>query len=482
MNADGTLMDVNPAGIELFGYTPEELANIDIAGRLYCDPLERKRYMQALTENGFVRNFEAKLQRKDGGVLTILLTASVTLDERGMIAGYRGIIHDVTERNHLEQQLIQAQKMESIGFLAGGVAHDFNNLMTAVIGYGQLIRERVSGEDEMMVTSIEQVLEAARRATDLTRSLLAFSRKQIINPKPSLLNDIIVNVSKLLHRIIGEDIDFRTQLTGRSPLVLVNQGQIDQVLVNLAANARDAMPNGGKLLISTGFAEVDRETARQKGMEKSGSYAYIAVTDTGTGMDARTRERIFEPFFTTKERGKGTGLGLSIIYGIVKQHNGTVVVESEPGQGATFTVYLPLMQVAADEDVKKEEPVPVYGSETVLLAEDDTIVRQLLAEVLMMAGYTVISARNGEEAVELFREHRKEIDIVVTDVVMPRKNGKEVFDAICGMAPETRFIFMSGYTDEIIHQKGLLDESLAYITKPIGRNDLLSKVREVLDH
>jgi PAS domain S-box-containing protein len=388
---------------------------------------------------------------------------------------------EIVERRKLEQQLLQSQKLESIGLLAGGVAHDFNNLMTAVSGYGQIIRDKIDPGDELLTSCVEQLLGAADRATELTKSLLAFGRKQIINPKPSLVNDIIVNVVKLLRRIVGEDIDIQTQLAVRSPLVLVDQGQIDQVLVNLAANARDAMPNGGTILVRTDVADVGQEAAGKLGLGNAGPYAVIAVTDDGAGMDAGTRERIFEPFFTTKEAGKGTGLGLSIIYGIIKQHNGTVAVESEVGQGSTFTIYLPLLRAETCEDEQDDESIPESGSETILLAEDEAIVRQLLAEVLQLAGYTVIPARNGEEAVELFREHRQEIALVVSDVVMPRKNGKEVFDAISGIAPGMKFIFMSGYAGEIIHRKGVLDESLDYLAKPIGKDDLLRKVREVLD-
>ncbi len=480
MDADNRLVDVNPAGIELLGYTREELAALDLSSELYSDPADRERFLRALYWHGFVRNFEMRLQRKDGETLHVLKTASVTRDDRGEITGYRGIIHDITERKRLEQELHQAQKMESIGLLAGGVAHDFNNLMTAVTGYGQIIRENIDPDNELLMMCSEQLLGAAERAVELTRNLLAFGRKQIINPKPVPVNEIIINVTKLLARIVGEDIEFQTNLTSIPLMVLADRGQIDQVLVNLVANARDAMPDGGKLCISTRQEQLDQRAARRCELEKPGEYALITVADTGTGMDERTRARIFEPFFTTKEPGKGTGLGLSIIYGIVKQHNGAVAVESEPGKGTTFTIYLPV-ESGAEAEARKAAVLPAYGTETILLAEDDAIVRHFMEEMLKLAGFTVITATNGEEAVSLFRQHRDKIALVMSDVIMPRKNGKEVFDEITRMAPGMKFIFTSGYTDDIIHKKGLLDESLDFLMKPVSKNGLLQKVRAVLD-
>ena len=480
MGADGRLRDVNPAGCEIIGYSREELLSLDIS-RLYGDPGERERFRRQLYEQGYVRDYELNLKKKNGGDLCLLATASVIRNDRGEIVGDQGIAHDITERRRLEQQLLQAQKMESIGLLAGGVAHDFNNLMTAVQGYSQIVKENAAADDEVLNGCIDQVIAAAGRATELTRSLLAFSRKQIISPKPVQVNDIIINLAKLLTRLIGEDIELTTSLASRHLVVMADSGQIDQALINLATNARDAMPGGGKLRITTQRVELSGEEARRLALECAGGYALITVADNGTGMDAATRERIFEPFFTTKEVGKGTGLGLSIIYGIVRQHGGTVTVESAPGAGATFSIFLPLYAAALPEVDAELEPPPPCGTETLLIAEDDMVVRTYVKKVLEMAGYNVIAAQNGEDALEQFRENRHGIALVLCDVVMPRKNGKEVYEEARRMMPQVKFVFMSGYNDEIIHTKGVLEEGIDFLMKPLERAVLLKKVREVMD-
>jgi len=480
MDADQRMVDVNRAGCELFGYTKEELISLDIT-EIYCNPVERECFIQDLFARGYVRDFEVCMHKKGGEPLHVLNTASVIRTGQGEIAGYRGIIHDVTGRKRLEQQLLQSQKMESIGLLAGGVAHDFNNLLTAISGYSQIIQDQFAAGDETLAMCIEQVMAATERAVELTRNLLAFSRKQIINPQPLQVNDLVVSVGKLLTRIIGEDIELGTQLAGKELAVMADKGQMDQVLINLATNARDAMPQGGRLLIGTERAELDRETARRYDLDKEGWYALISVSDSGHGMDRETVARIFEPFFTTKETGKGTGLGLSIIYGIVKQHNGTITVVSEPGKGSTFTVYLPLIEAPADEAPKEEVPPASGGVETILLAEDDPMVRKYMQKILDMAGYRLITARNGVEAVEQFRENRDRIALVLCDVVMPKKNGKEVYDEIRAMDSRVRFLFTSGYNDEVIHTKGILLEEIEFIEKPVNRQALLAKLREMLD-
>ncbi|HEY6837238.1 MAG TPA: response regulator [Geobacteraceae bacterium] len=480
MGADGRVRDVNPAGCEILGYSREEILNVDAAS-LYCSPGERECYRRKLYDKGYVKDYELKLRKKSGDELYILATAAVIRDERGEIVGDQGIAHDITERRRLEQQLLQSQKMESVGLLAGGVAHDFNNLMTAVLGYSQILKENLPAGDDMAGSCLDQVIAAAGRATELTRNLLAFSRKQIINPKPVQVNDIIINLAKLLTRVIGEDIELTTSLASRHLVVMADSGQIDQVLINLATNARDAMPGGGKLRITTQRVELGDEEAKRLALDAGGGYATISVRDSGTGMNAATKERIFEPFFTTKEVGKGTGLGLSIIYGIVKQHNGTVTVESEPGKGATFTVYLPLYAAALPVVDAEVELPPPCGTETLLVAEDDMMVRTYVKKLLELAGYNVITAQNGEDALEQFRENRHGIALVLCDVVMPRMNGREVFDEARRMMPQVKFIFMSGYNDEIIHNKGVLEGGIDFLMKPLERRDLLKKVREVLD-
>jgi PAS domain S-box-containing protein len=481
VGVNGKLMDINPAGIDLFGFPRDELFDMDFTGELHVSGIERETFQKALFATHFVKEFETELRRRNGDTLHVLKTATVIHDDRGKIIGYQAIVHDITARKQLEQQLLQSQKMDSIGLLAGGVAHDFNNLMTAVLGYGQFIQDHVPGDNEMLRTCIGEILEAAGRATELTKSLLAFSRKQIINPKPVSLNDVIINVTKLLRRLIGEDIELSTSLTAGNLMIMADSGQIDQVLINLSANACDAMPDGGKVRIRTKQVTLTHEEAKLLELENGGGYAVVEFTDTGTGMDARTRERIFEPFFTTKELGKGTGLGLAIIYGIVKQHGGTITVASDAGNGTTFSIYFPLTTEAATSDAPEEEVLPPGGTETVLLAEDDMVVRTYLKKLLEMAGYSVLTAQNGEDAVAQFRENRFKVQLVICDVVMPRKNGKEVCDEVRGLQPLTKFLFISGYNDEIIHKKGILEENVDYLPKPVARKDLLMKVREILD-
>jgi PAS domain S-box-containing protein len=481
VGAAGGLLEINRAGSELFGYTKEELLHPDLSRELYCDPLELERFLQMLSTKGYVRNFDLRMKGKGGAILHVLKTASIIRTDRGEFAGYRGIIHDITARRLLEQQLLQAQKMESIGLLAGGVAHDFNNLLTAISGYSQIIRDHFAARDETLGTCIDQVLSATARAVELTRNLLAFSRKQIINPQPVQVNDIVFNLSKLLTRIIGEDIEFTTRLVSRDMAVMADSSQIDQVLINLATNARDAMPRGGRIEIRTDHVDLDLETALRCDLDKEGAYALIALSDNGHGMDRETQEKIFEPFYTTKEKGKGTGLGLSIIYGIVKQHNGGITVNSRPGKGTTFTIYLPLVEVIAVPEQKEERPLPARGTETVLLAEDEEAVRSYLEKLLEMAGYTVIVARDGVEAIERYGESRETIALVMCDVVMPKKNGREVQKAVRRMNPLAKFLFISGYNDEIIHSKGVLQKNIDFLQKPVDGNVLLSKVREIIE-
>jgi nitrogen-specific signal transduction histidine kinase/CheY-like chemotaxis protein len=391
-----------------------------------------------------------------------------------------GVGLDISERKKLEEQLRHSQKMESIGTLAGGIAHDFNNVLTAVIGYGNLLQKKLQEEDPLR-HYVEQIIAAANRAAGLTRGLLAYSRKQVLNPQLVDLNEIIRKIEKLLERLIGEDVEFKSILTEKDLTVLADTGQLEQVLMNLATNARDAMPHGGNLFIETETVELDEDSARTHGLLKSGSYALLTVTDSGMGMDETIRERIFEPFFTTKEVGKGTGLGLAIVYGIVKQHNGSVEVESEAGRGTTFRIYLPVVQKdAAETQASVLTPIE-GGTETILVAEDDEMVRKLTASVLTQFGYSVIQAEDGEAAVNKFMQNQDKVGLLLLDVMMPKKNGKEVYDKIRIFKPEVKAIFLSGYTPDLIYEKGLLDRGLNFILKPVAVNDLLRKVREILD-
>ncbi|MEA5115556.1 MAG: PAS domain S-box protein [Geobacteraceae bacterium] len=387
--------------------------------------------------------------------------------------------NEISERGKIEQQLLQAQKMESIGLLAGGVAHDFNNLLTGISGYAQFLQDSIP-EDEELRESVEQILAAADRAAELTGSLLAFSRKQAMKQKPALIDGIIYNAGKFIQRVIGEDIEFCISHAGRELLVMVDSGQIEQVLMNLAINARDAMPKGGSLTITTRMVAVKEGSESLYDLPRPGEYAHISFADTGTGIDETAIERIFEPFYSTKEVGKGTGLGLSIVHGIIKQHDGSILVSSTPGKGTTFDFYLPLIEnCVVTEDVKPSGAVR-GGTETLLVAEDEELVATYLKKTLEKAGYRVIMARDGIEAVARLRE-REGISLVLSDLVMPGKNGMEVSSEIRDGWPGTRIILISGYAPEIMCGKGLVAEGVDVLSKPFSNRELLLKVRQMLD-
>ncbi len=390
------------------------------------------------------------------------------------------IIHNTTEKKKLEEQLRHIQKMEAVGQLAGGIAHDFNNILTAITGYGSLMKMKMA-EDDPLRHHLQQMLDASDRATSLTRGLLAFSRKQVIRPKPVDLNKIIGNVEKLLQRIIGEDVEMKVDLTNEDLTIMADCGQIEQILMNLVANARDAMSESGYLTIQTETEVLDGTFVQTHGYGKRGTYALITVTDTGAGMDERTRERIFEPFFTTKEVGKGTGLGLSIVYGLIKQHNGYIICSSEQGKGTTFKIYLPLSKRDPQKN-ETDDPLPISGgTETILIAEDDAPVRTLMREVVKHYGYTVIEACDGEDAIKTFKANQDRIQLLILDFILPKINGKEVYDEIRRHRPEVKAIFASGYTADFLQQKGIVGENINFVSKPILPKDLLKKMRETLD-
>jgi PAS domain S-box-containing protein len=387
---------------------------------------------------------------------------------------------EIAERRKIEQQLLQSQKMESIGILAGGVAHDFNNLLSGIHGYTEIIQENIPGDDELLRESVEHVLKASTRAAELTRSLLAFSRKQVLDPRPVLIDDIIATTGKFIKRVIGEDIEFGTEVLDRDLLIMADAGQMEQVLMNLATNARDAMPGGGRLSISLRKVAVQEGNESVYDLPSAGEYALISVSDTGIGIGKESLDRIFEPFYTTKELGKGTGLGLSIVYGIVKQHNGSVLVSSQPGKGTTFEIYLPLIAGSAEMN-EVQQPTPLTaGTETLLVVEDEEIVRNLMKRILERAGYRVLIASDGEEALARFRENN-DISLVLSDLVMPGKTGIEILEEIRSLKPDMKVIFISGYTRDIIHIKGVREDKIDLITKPILNKELLQKIREALD-
>ena len=478
----GKYLDINPAGVEMLGYSSrEELLSIDIGQEIYVNPEDREKFLNFLNEKGFVRDYEIEMKRKDGTKLTVLSTATAVRNEMGQIIAYRGIRRDITEHKRLEQQLLQAQKMEVVGQLAGGIAHDFNNILTAIMGYGHLLQVKVCDKDPEGAY-IEQILEAANRAAEITRSLLAFSRKQLINSKPININDSIRRIDKLLSRLIGEDIDVSIALDDKEVICSADAGQIEQVLMNLATNARDAMPQGGKLTISTGLAELDDAFVQAHGCRKPGTYVHISVADTGIGMAQETSERIFEPFFTTKETGKGTGLGLAMVYGIIKQHDGFIHVSSKAGKGTTFHIYLPVAK--SGEKVIGDlamEPRHKHGTETILVAEDDERLRKLYETILTHCGYKVILAEDGEDAIRKFIDNGDRVQLALLDMIMPKKSGTEAYDKIVKIRPEMKVIFLSGHTADRIVQDGLIMNNINLMTKPVSPSDLLKRVREVLD-
>jgi PAS domain S-box-containing protein len=478
---EGKFLDINQAGIELFGYaSKDDILRIDIIHDLYVNPADREKIQQILEKQGFIKDYEVVFKRKDFQHVTVLLTANAVKDEKGLIITYRGIMTDITERKRLEQQLIQAQKMEAVGQLAGGIAHDFNNILTAIIGFGTLLKIETETSD-LQRSYLTQILSAAERASNLTHALLAFSRKQIISPKQVNINEIILGVKNLLSRLIGEDIELSIFLADKGLTVMADGSQMEHVFMNLATNARDAMPDGGRLTISTERVELDREFIRAHGYGKPGAYVLISIEDSGSGIEEETKKRIFEPFFTTKDLGKGTGLGLSIAYGIIKQHDGLINVYSHPGIGTTFKIYLPLIRSKIEEMKPADITVLKGGTETVLIAEDDVQVRELTKKVLAGFGYKVFEAKDGADAVKVFNEHKDEIKLLILDVIMPKKNGKEVHDEIKKLRTEVKTIFISGYTADMIHKKGILEEGLNFISKPILPDELLRRVRDVLD-
>jgi len=390
-------------------------------------------------------------------------------------------LQDISEHKRLEAQLQQAQKMESIGTLAGGIAHDFNNILTVIFGYGDITLMTMAADDPHR-QSVEQMLDAAHRAASLAQDLLLFSRKKISDKKHVDLNEIVKLVEKFLLRVIGEDIDCTITLDNAKIPVFADAHQLEQVLMNLASNARDALQLGGSLSITTERITIDEDFIASHGFGKPGMHALLTVADTGTGMDNETREHIFDPFFTTKEIGKGTGLGLAVVYGIIKQHDGYIMVSSEPDLGTTFRIYLPLT-TSAVADSKKEtaQNLQLNGAETILLAEDNETVRNMVRSLLGSFGYEVIAAIDGEDAVTKFRENRDQIQLLLFDMVMPKKSGMDAYDEIRTIEPDIKVIFASGYATDAVHQRALVDPHVIFISKPYLPSNLLSMVRKLLN-
>ena len=383
-------------------------------------------------------------------------------------------------RKNLEEQLRQVQKMEAIGRLAGGIAHDFNNLLTVISGYSEIVLSTLSAEDPMR-ESIQAISDAGVRAASLTRQLLTFSRQRELEPRVLNLNEVVREVERMLRRLIGEDVLLTSVLDPAIHNVKIDPALFEQVLMNLAVNARDAMPTGGKLTIETCNVNWDRDYAATHPQIQTGPYVMLAVTDTGSGMPPEARTRIFEPFFTTKEKGKGTGLGLSTVYGIVKQSGGYVMVQSEEGRGTTFQIYLPRVEGVAEKHTAPVAHAALGGTETVLLVEDEESVRQLVRETLAAKGYRVVEAENGESGMAAAARHDGKIDLVITDVVMPGMGGRELVKQLAQTRPQTKVLYLSGYTEDAILSEGTIESGAAFLQKPFTLQNLSRKVREVLE-
>jgi two-component system cell cycle sensor histidine kinase/response regulator CckA len=484
---EGRFVDFNQGFLDLFGYTREELMVLQ-AQDSYVHPADRYRFQKEIEKKGFVRDYEVKLRKQNGKEMDCLLNASVRRGSDGTILGYQGIIRDITERKRaeqemkaLEEQLRQSQKMEAIGRLAGGIAHDFNNILTIIQGYCQLSLCELKG-DHPLRENIEGIKKSTDRAAALIRKILAFSRRQVMEMRVLDLNTLLMDLDKLLRRIIGEDIELVTVLAEDLGRVKVDPGQIEQVILNLAVNAKDAMPNGGKLTIETANAELDEVYARSHVSVAPGHHVMLSVSDTGVGMSPEVKERIFEPFYTTKEKEKGTGLGLSTVYGIVKQSGGNIWVYSEPGQGTTFKIYLPTAEATSEEiteKVVKEEPP--RGGETILVVEDEEEVRKLAVQFLQKQGYKVLEATQGMEALLICEQHKESIHLLVTDVVMPGMSGRELSERLTSLRPEIKILYMSGHTNSAIFHHGVLEPGVILLQKPFTLEALARKVREVLD-
>jgi len=478
---DGTIASLNPAFETITGFPRDEWLGRPFEQLVHSDDLPLALELLSGVARGEPRPVNQFRIRTRKGDYRVGEFAATPQYREGQLAGILGICRDVTERLSLEQQLRQAQKMEAVGRLAGGVAHDFNNILTAITGYADLLLEDLGTSDRRR-DDIAEIRKAAERAAGLTRQLLAFSRQQVMQAQVLDLNALVADTQNMLGRLLGEDIALVTRLDPALGAVKADPGQLEQVIMNLAVNARDAMPGGGKLTIETANAELDDTYVREHFPARPGSYVMLAVSDTGTGMSDEVQSHLFEPFFTTKEKGKGTGLGLATVYGIVKQSGGYIWVYTEPGHGTTFKIYLPRVAGAPAQRASGPKASPVgAGTETVLLAEDEAAVRAVARHALERQGYTVLEASSGEAALDLAERHSGRIHLLLTDVIMPGMNGRALAQRLSELRPDLRVVYMSGYTEEAITRHGVLEPGLTYVQKPFTPEGLARKVREVLD-
>ena len=478
----GQLFLVNSTLEQMLGYgSQDELLKANLATDIYCDPGEHQRLIETFPQHQGFKDIEFEWKRKDGTRITVRSSGRPVRDETGEFAYLEVFAEDITQRRVLEKQLRMAQKMEAIGRLSGGIAHDFNNLLGVIMGYSQVMK-RSLGPAHSSYEHAEEIEKASQRAVSLTRQLLAFSRQQVLEPAILNLNALVSDMEKMLPRLIGEDIKLNLILAPTLGQVKADQGQIEQVVMNLAVNARDAMPGGGKLTIQTANVELDVAYTLEHPGSKPDRYVMLAVTDTGIGMDPETQAHIFEPFFTTKERDKGTGLGLATVYGVVKQSGGYIAVDSEKGKGASFSVYLPRVeQAVAVPEASPAKTLTLQGSETILLVEDAEPLRKLAHMFLKDNGYQVLTAADGEEALQVARQHAAPIQLLLTDVVMPGINGRVLAERLAPWQLGMKVLYMSGYTDSFIAGHGVLEAGTHLLHKPFTEEALMRKVREVLD-
>ncbi len=477
---EGRYVIINTMGAQRVGRSPSEAigkTDFDLFPSTIAETIKA-------TDTEVIRTGKTRTQEVamvlPSGVRTFFTTKSPHLGPAGEIIGVIGVAFDVTERRQLEEQIQRVQKMEAIGTLSGGIAHDFNNILTVIKGYTDLLLGGI--QDGRLRALVSYIDQAADRASALTRQLLAYSRRQVLQPKIINLNSLVVNLDKMLQRVIGEDIDIRTIAAPNLGSVKSDPGQIEQVIMNLAVNARDAMPNGGDLTLETANVDLDDISAQKHPGTVAGRYVMLAVSDTGIGMDAETRSHIFEPFFTTKSVGRGTGLGLSTVYGIIKQSGGSIEVYSELGQGTTFKIYLPRIEAPAEPLQAAQGPASrVEGTETILLVEDEAQVRELAAAVLTSCGYTVLVADSTRTAASIYDAHTGDVHLLLTDVVMPGGGGREVANQVLARHPKIKVLYMSGYTTNAIVHHGVLDPGTFFLQKPYTPAVLSAKVREVLD-
>jgi two-component system, cell cycle sensor histidine kinase and response regulator CckA len=480
--AAGQLLRVNPALQKMLGYdSAVELLKMNLARDLYSEPQQHQRIIDLLaTEKGF-KDVEVEWTRKDGSLTKARCSGLLVTDESEQDAYFEVFAEDATEKRLLERQLQLAQKMEAIGRLSGGIAHDFNNLLGVIIGYSEVLKKRLDVANPLREHA-EEIEKAGQRAASLTRQLLAFSRQQVLAPAVLNLNALLTDLGKMLPRLIGEDVELALKLDPKIGLVKADQSQIEQVVMNLVVNARDALPRGGKLIVETSNVTLNHAYTLLHPGSRVGPYVLLSVTDNGTGMSLETLAHLFEPFFTTKERGKGTGLGLATVYGVVKQSGGYIWVDSEPGKGSSFKVYLPQIDEPVSAPVVTVLPAESFqGAETILLVEDAGPLRKLAHALLEQNGYHVLAAEHGAEALKIAEQKIRHIDLLLTDVIMPGMTGRELADRLVGQQAGLRVLYMSGYTDSAIADQGVLEPGTYLLHKPFTEEALIQKVREVLD-